>query len=270
MGRNTASSCLTRVLEQCDGETEGALQSGTAVGQSRGAKPSAALPKFGPAHTELDPSERRRVRTDTAVLLFLAGTGSLPVTLIGASAFGVAGLRVLALGLLLPAVLTAALFLVRDARLRPEVKRAWVVGLVSTGLYDLFRFGFIWLGLMSGDPIPHIGAALGLHPDWVFGYLWRYAGNGAGLAIAFHALGLRGTRMGVLYGLAVCGGLLVTLTVAPYGQQMLFPLSVTTVVMATGGHVIYGAALGCLSVRGTTVPRLTVPRGRRATVASPA
>ena len=146
--------------------------------------------------------------------------------------------------LLVPAVLMAVPLVARNAPLRRGVTQAWVAGLVSTALYDLFRFGFIWLGLISGDPIPHIGAALGLHPDWLFGYIWRYAGNGAGLAVAFHALGYRGTRAGVLYGLFVCGGLLVTLTVAPYGQQMLFPLTFTTVVMATGGHVIYGAVLG--------------------------
>jgi len=30
----------------------------------------------------------------------------------------------------------------------------------------------------------------------------------------------------------------VVLVVAPYGQQMLFPLNGTTIVMAVGGHII--------------------------------
>ena len=67
--------------------------------------------------------------------------------------------------------------------------------------------------------------------------------------MAFLALGLRGVRAGVVFGLVVAAGLLLTLAVTPLGQQMLFPLSGTTVVMAAGGHAIYGAVLGLLAGR---------------------
>jgi hypothetical protein len=176
--------------------------------------------------------------------LSLAATGFLPVTLIALSAFGVADLRVLAVTLLIPAlILQVGRRALKGPRSIP-VLSAIAAGIVATCLYDGFRFLFLWSGLMHGDPIPHIGVALHLHPAIVVGYLWRYLGNGAGLAVAFSSLGLRGVRAGIAFGLFVCGGLLLTLTVSPFGQQMLFPLNVATIVMATGGHMIYGAVLG--------------------------
>lgn len=175
--------------------------------------------------------------------------GFVPVSLIAASTFDVFGLRDLASHILLPVVLAVGLLVCRRRRLMPLIARALVAGIAATALYDLFRFGFLWTGLMDTDPIPHIGSALGLHPAWVFGYLWRYLGNGGGLAIAFSAIGIRGVRHGVLYGLFVCGGLLTTLVISPHAQEVLFPLTPITVVMATGGHMIYGAVLGALADR---------------------
>jgi hypothetical protein len=191
--------------------------------------------------------------------MVLAATGFLPVTLIAAIAFGVGGLRPLSLRVLPPAVAVAALFAVRDRRLAGAIALGWTSGVVATALYDLFRFSFLWLGLMARDPIPHIGVALGLHPPFVFGYLWRYAGNGGGLGIAFFALNLRGVRAGALFGLFVCAGLVLTLALAPYGQVMLFPLSAATLVMAIGGHLLYGIALGWLCEhRAAHAKRVTV------------
>ncbi len=123
------------------------------------------------------------------------------------------------------------------------------LALIPVGFLPVtYRGSFIALGLMH-DPIPHIGVALHLHPAWVFGYLWRYLGNGGGMAVAFFALGFRGVRSGIVYGLFVCSGLLFVLVAAPYGQEMLFPLSANTVVMAVGGHIIYGAVLGWVAAR---------------------
>lgn len=186
------------------------------------------------------------VRDQAATRLVMIQVGFLPVTLIAATAFGVAGLRALAAYALLPALAALVVVLARHPRFASAALRGLAAGLVATAAYDGYRGSFVGLGLMD-DPIPHIGAALGLSPDWVVGYLWRYLGNGGGMAIAFVALGLRGVRAGVLYGLFVCGGLLFTLVAAPYGEAMLFPLSVTTVVMAVGGHVIYGGVLGWLT-----------------------
>ena len=195
-------------------------------------------------------------RDQAPTRLVLIPVGFLPVTLIAATAFGVAGLRELAILLLIPSLAAVAIVLVCRPSWSPMALRALAAGIVATALYDAFRGSFVALDLMQ-DPIPHIGAALGLDPDWLFGYLWRYLGNGGGMAIAFFALGLRGVRTGILYGLFVCSGLLFTLIVAPYGQEMLFPLSATTVVMAVGGHVIYGATLGWISASRFLVEHLT-------------
>lgn len=192
-------------------------------------------------------------REQAPARLALIPVGFLPVTLIAATAFGVAGLRELALLLLVPSLAGVAIVLVCRPSWAPMAVRALAAGVVATALYDAFRGSFILLDLLQ-DPIPHIGAALGMDPAWVFGYLWRYLGNGGGMAIAFFALGLRGVRTGVLYGLFVCSGLLFTLVVAPYGEEMLFPLSATTVVMAVGGHIIYGATLGWISSRVPGMP----------------
>jgi len=181
--------------------------------------------------------------------LVLVPTGFLPVTLIAAAAFGVAGLRELAVFVLVPGLVLVAGVLVWRPKWSPIALRALGAGFVATALYDAYRGSFLALGLMQEDPIPHIGVALHVDPAWVFGYLWRYLGNGGGMAVAFFALGLRGVRVGILYGLFVCSGLLFVLVFAPYGQEMLFPLNPTTVVMAVGGHIIYGAALGWIAAR---------------------
>src|SRR5438270_2631321 len=179
--------------------------------------------------------------------LLLAAAGVVPVSLIGASTFGVVGLRALTIVVLLPAVVAAALAMWRRPGLQHEAVRAIGIGMVSTACYDVLRFSFLGFGLMNRDLIPHIGTALGLGPAWLFGYLWRYLGNGGGLAVAFVMLGLRGRRADAIYGTLVCAGLLTVLVVSPLGTQMLFPLNAATVVMAVSGHLVYGIVLGHLA-----------------------
>jgi len=187
--------------------------------------------------------------------LVLASAGVLPVALVALAAFGL-GLRDLAAGVLAPVLVVSVLMTSRSRPVWQLVARAVVAGMAATALYDLFRFSLLGIGVIHRDPIPHIGSALGLHPAWAFGYLWRYVGDGGGLAVAFCVLGFRGVRHGIVFGVAVCAGLLLTLAVSPYGQELLFPLNVNTVVMATVGHVIYGSVLGAI----TTGDR---PRDRR-------
>ena len=123
------------------------------------------------------------------------------------------GLRDLATHVLLPVLAAAVLVVRRDRPGQQMVLEAVAIGILATGAYDLFRFAFIAGGLLTSDPIPHIGAALRLDPDWLYGYIWRYVGDGGGLAAAFLALGLRGVRAGVVFGLVVAAGLLFTLAV---------------------------------------------------------
>lgn len=192
-----------------------------------------------PAAAWRDGQARRRAGRAVA----LAAAGVTPVSLIAASTFGV-GLRPAAVAVLLPAMALVAVLAAGDRPTADLVRGAVVAGVSATALYDVSRFAFLAIGVVERDPIPHIGVELGLAPPALFGYLWRYLGNGAGLALAFVALGLRGRTAGVLYGLAVCAGLLLTLALSPYGEEMLFPLGPGTVLMATVGHALFGAVLG--------------------------
>jgi hypothetical protein len=212
---------------------------GSTMEEGRATRPRLALPGHWAGLDHL-------VEFPLRALLIVAGL--LPVTLIAASTFEIVGLRALATYVLAPVIVTAAYLVARRRAVSTLVRKAIGAGIVATALYDLVRFSFLWTGLMSQDPIPHIGVALGLHPAWVFGYLWRYVGNGGGLAVTFWALGLRGVRRGALFGLLVCSGLLALLVVCPHAQAVLFPLTWATVVMATVGHAVYGAALGAMTV----------------------
>jgi hypothetical protein len=205
-------------------------------------RPRTAI-RFTPAGSEPGDARRRLLER-----LPLAAAGPVPVTLIAGSAFGL-DLRVLALLILAPVVAGILARMAVHPPTRRLVARAFGAGILATSLYDLCRGGFLWSGLIHHDPIPHIGRALGLHPAWLFGYTWRYLGNGTGLALTFLALGLRGTRVGVVYGLAVASGLLLTLLISPYGTTILFPLTVPSVTMIVLGHAIYGSVLGTIAAR---------------------
>lgn len=108
----------------------------------------------------------------------------MPVSLIAASAFGM-DLGVLALVIIAPIVVGLLVQMAVRRATRRLVVRAVAARVVATALYDLCRGGFLWSGLIQGDPIPHIGTALGIDPAWAGGYTWRYLGNGTGLALTF-------------------------------------------------------------------------------------
>lgn len=229
--------------------------------------PRPALPSLGAPLPLRRPTDAALALPPGAGLrLLLAGLGMVPVTLIALSTFGL-GLRSLAVHVALPALAILGVLVATRRAAGALAVSALRAGVVATAVYDASRFGFMWAGAVDHDPIPHIGTALSLDPAAVFGYLWRYLGNGTGLALAFLALGLRGVGVGVAYGLAVCTGLLVMLAVSPHGEELLFALTPGTVLMATVGHAVFGAVLGSLAgprpsgrVR---VRRRRLPRGRR-------
>ena len=202
-----------------------------------------------PRFTVQQPAAADRCSTSPATRLALMFIGAVPVSLIAVWTFGLWSIRTLATWVLLPSLVLLTVMAARSPAVRKLIFRALAVGAVSTFMYDLFRWSCLLLGLMNRDPIPHIGAGLGLEPDWAFGYLWRFVGNGGGIALAFYALGGRGAAAGTAHGLFVCCGLLAVLRFAPNGQDMLFPLNPTTVIIATAGHIIYGSTLGALAAR---------------------
>jgi hypothetical protein len=213
---------------------------------------------------DLFAASKRAVRDlpyNLMIRLLLLTVGFMPVTLIAISCWGVP-LKYLAAFLMLPAVITVALLAVVRPWVRRLVIGALAAGPIATLFYDSFRFCFNASGLINRDPIPHIGVALGLHGaapgmhwGWMCGYAWRYLLNGTGLALAFSALGLRGVRVGIAFGLFVVSGLMVVLIISPLGQQTLWQITPWTVTMGVGGHIIYGGTVGAIRARMTAAPR---------------
>ena len=87
---------------------------------------------------------------------------------------------------------------------------------------------------------------------WVVGYVWRYLGDGGFMGMAFTVgYGVLKPRVnsrlaGLAFGIAIWGCLMLTLLLAPHGQEMLFKLTLTTLSLSLLGHIIYGLALGIL------------------------
>ena len=77
----------------------------------------------------------------------------------------------------------------------------------------------------------------------LWGYLWRFIGNGGAMGMAYAMLPWRTVRAGITYGLAVCMCLFGTLIFAPNAQNVLFQLNVISATAAITGHIIYGAML---------------------------
>jgi hypothetical protein len=126
----------------------------------------------------------------------------------------------------------------------------WVAGVLATGVYDLLRLGLVYAGLWD-DPIPGIGRLALADPDanYLWGYVWRFAGNGGGMGMAFAMLPWRGVRSGILYGTGIVSGLIVLLAVWPVAQVHFFPLTPATAAGGVAGHWVYGAVLGWLTAR---------------------
>jgi hypothetical protein len=126
----------------------------------------------------------------------------------------------------------------------------WTAGVIATGIYDMLRIGLVFAGLWD-DPIPGIGRLALSDPNasYLWGYVWRFAGNGGGMGMAFAMLPWRGVRSGILYGTAIVSGLVVLLAVWPVAQVHFFPLTPGTAAGGVAGHWVYGAVLGWLTSR---------------------
>jgi hypothetical protein len=138
-------------------------------------------------------------------------------------------------------------------------------GILATAVYDVFRLDTVAFLGWWGDFIPTMGTWLiDVEPSsrvlgGVAGYVWRYAGDGGGLGVVFlvgaAATGLR--RLGpkitvaaaVLFAVGPTWGGLMLTVLLPRGQQLMFPLTPTTVTLSFVGHVIFGIVLGLGALR---------------------
>jgi len=178
----------------------------------------------------------------------------LGFTAIGPLALAYAEILPLPVGgrfILLPAATTVLAIGLRNTAWGRRALVGYVSGFVATGIYDILRLSLTKAGLFPGDPIPGIGRLLLNDPDasWIWGYAWRFLGNGAGMGMAFAMLPWRGWKFGIVYGAAICSGLFVVLAVFPPAQEHFFPLELGVGIGAMAGHWVYGGVLGWLCTR---------------------
>ncbi|MGO9975085.1 MAG: hypothetical protein ACLP01_20235 [Solirubrobacteraceae bacterium] len=160
------------------------------------------------------------------------------------------------MAVLLPLLLAlAALVLGRPHASDRLLFAGFLWGLVACAGYDALRLPTIYAFHWWNDFFGSVGGwATDSKSNFLVGYLWRYVGDGGGIAVAFFALAATlGARawsrrsvigFGVAYGVfPVWTGLILTELLAPRGHE-LFPLSPTTLVLSLDGHLIYGALIG--------------------------
>ena len=182
--------------------------------------------------------------------------GGLPVLAISGDVLGWVTLHTVAVFVMLP--LLAALVVVVTCSPRQSdhlVLRGFVWGIVACACYDAFRLPTIYDVHVWNDFFGAVGGwATGGPPNFAVGYLWRYVGDGGGIAVGFFAIAAtiragassRKSVVSLAVAYAVCPvwtGLVLTDLLAPRGRE-LFPVTATTLALSLGGHLIYGMVLG--------------------------
>ena len=180
--------------------------------------------------------------------LVLTLLGFVPIASLCMALFQFVSLHSTLMLLILPSLIIASMVAMRYPMLGLEALLGLTAGMVATGLYDLVRLGFI-VGGMWRDFIPLIGRMALDTPDAspLWGYLWRYIGNGGAMGMTFMMLHWRGAGTGMLYGTAICCCLFGTLLWVLDAQVLLFRLTPLSVLGALTGHLVYGAVLGGLT-----------------------
>jgi hypothetical protein len=182
--------------------------------------------------------------------VMLALLGFAPIGALCIALFGLVPLHVSARWLVLPAAVLAVAIGWRHPRWGRVALVGFVAGMGATAVYDVLRLALVAVGVWP-DFIPPIGQLAlqdpGAHPVW--GYVWRFFGNGGGMGMTFALLPWRSVRAGMIYGVGICVCLYVTLLFGPGVQERLFPLTAVTAAAAMAGHLDYGAVLGWLVKR---------------------
>ena len=221
----------------------------------------------GRLHVRKLAPERPSVKQIGALDLRVGATyfaiGFAPITALAISVIGLVPLHYGAPFVVLPAMLVGLAVALRYPEYGKLAARGLAIGLFAVLLYDCTRFPFIIAGVW-GDFIPNIAKFLlnSTEPNWAIGYAWRYLGNGGGMGLAFVVgYGVMRPKMNrwmlaTGYGVAIWCCLLMTLFIAPHGEELLFELTPLTFSLSLLGHVVYGAALAWgLSLFGFDVRR---------------
>ncbi|MGI5347317.1 hypothetical protein ACQEU8_03890 [Streptomyces sp. CA-250714] len=183
--------------------------------------------------------------------------GALPVLAIPLYVLGVLPMNLAAL-LVIPLMVAKAVLIKRGSPEGRWAGRGMVAGLVAVTAYDGLRLPMAYLTDAWPDFIPRLGG-------WILatdsgnvpvGYLWRYIGDGGGIAVAFFVfcgalmnywpslIRRRPVILAVGYGVFIWLGLIATVLLLPRGEEMLFAPTASIVVLSLLGHLIYGAVLG--------------------------
>jgi hypothetical protein len=178
------------------------------------------------------------------------------VLAISAHVFTSVSLMTVALVVLLPLLFVLAAFVIGKPHVSDRLLLAgFLWGLVACAGYDAFRLPTIYGFHLWSDFFGSVGGwATGTKASFLVGYLWRYVGDGGGIAVAFFALGATigarawSQRATIAFAVAyavfpVWSGLVLTDVLAPRGHE-LFPLTLPTLALSLVGHLIYGAIMG--------------------------
>ena len=193
---------------------------------------------------------------DVALRMIFLIVGFVPIASLSGAIFEIIPLHISFKYVVLPAYGLAIIVGIAYWNVGRLALLGLIAGIIAVTLYDMTRWPWVIMGLW-GDFIPNIGGWMfdNSESDWVWGYLWRYIGNGGGMGMAFF-MGYslirplaRRPMSGTLYGLAVFSCLMGTLLLAPRAQEMLFTPSLLSVTMGTIGHIVFGSVLGYLAIR---------------------
>jgi hypothetical protein len=193
------------------------------------------------------------VNSTNILKLMFAGTGFMAISAIAIHIIGIIPLSFSAPFIVMPAFLLMLLLGIKMPKIGKPALHGWVAGVIAVTIYDCSRIPFMMAGW--DDFIPMIGNWIFAEDNvhGIFGYLWRYIGNGGGLGMAFVILVTifkpkkNLVLIGTLYGLFVFLCLDITLIAAPNAQEMMFPITTLTFIGSLVGHLVYGTVLGFLT-----------------------
>lgn len=211
-------------------------------------------------------NQRIEISQDTMLRVLFVMIGMAPIMALCGSIFNIVPLHVSFRFLVLPAYALAVVTALLYWNVGKIALLGMVSGIIAVFLYDLTRWPWVVTGLW-GDFIPTIGAWMFDKQDngWMWGYVWRYLGNGGGMGMAFF-VGVKlvepwmsRQQAGTLFGVSIFGCLLGTLFIAPEGMDKLFVPTVLSFTMGLIGHIVYGSVLGYLGLRWAGVDYDTAP-----------